>query len=380
MNLATDCKILIDGYVDEVCVNLPRKKRADIAVEIRSLILDSLEARSQEFGEEPDEGMVVTILKELGAPLEMASAYQAHNYVIGPQMYAPFVMTVRGVLFFMGVFYVLAFLLSWGEATQSFSAFLETIWGLMVSFIEDALRNFSIIFVIFVILERTIPEQDWLLQLKAWGIVSTSPFLRSLFGRTTAGEWDFSKKDASPKSEAVARNETIFGTVVILLVVIIFNFFPHKVGIFGVSNGNPWFVPLLSPSFSIYLPWWNIYWLLLLALDFGLLRKGHWSNFTHWIDVSLMVFSGLIVWAMLLGPSVLGLNPEYMDPSRMSFEALQFTEEDLLPVLTIIFEINLILHLVFKVPRVIYKTTKLIRMQREYDLEETNGVNSASNQ
>lgn len=77
MNLTTDCKILIDGYVDEVCVNLPRKKRADIAVEIHSSILDSLEARSQEFESDPDEEMVIAVLKELGAPLEMASAYQA---------------------------------------------------------------------------------------------------------------------------------------------------------------------------------------------------------------------------------------------------------------------------------------------------------------
>jgi len=39
MNRTPDCKILVDGYIDEVCVNLPRKKREDIAVEIRSLIL-----------------------------------------------------------------------------------------------------------------------------------------------------------------------------------------------------------------------------------------------------------------------------------------------------------------------------------------------------
>jgi len=108
----------------------------------------------------------------------MAGAYHAKNYVIGPQLYAPFWMTIRGVLLFMGFLYVLAFLLSWGEATQSIGAFLDTIWEWAVSFIEDLLRNFSIIFVIFIILDRILPEQDWMVQLKAWDTVSNTPSWR----------------------------------------------------------------------------------------------------------------------------------------------------------------------------------------------------------
>jgi hypothetical protein len=361
MNLSTDCQMLVDGYIDEVCVNLPRKKRADIAVEIRSLIFDALEDRSQILAADPDEEMVLAVLRDLGAPTEMAGAYQAKNYVIGHQMYAPFWMTVRGVLLFMGFFYVLAFLLSWGEATQSFSAFLGTIWGLIVAFFEDALRNFSVIFIIFVILERIIPEQDWVGQLKAWGIVSNTPFLRRMFGRTTAGEWKSQKEDAELGPDPIARRETIFEMVIILLVIILFNFFPHKIGIFGIFNGDPWFAPLLAPSFSFYLPWWNIYWLLVLTIDFGLLRQGYWKTITRWANVSLMVFSGLIVLAMLLGPSVLGLNPEYIDPNQMSPEALQFTEEKLLPVLATIFEIVLVVHLLIKIPHIFFTVRRLSR-------------------
>jgi hypothetical protein len=309
------------------------------------------------------------VLKDLGAPLEMASAYQARNYVIGPQMYAPFVMTVRGMLLVMGFFYVMGFFLSWGEATQSFSAFWDTIWGLVVSFIEDALRNVSVIFVIFIILERIIPEQDWIGQLKAWGWISTSPLLRQLFGRTAAGEWESQRTDTTPKSEGVARRETIFEMAIILLVMVVFNFLPHKIGIFGIFNGDPWFAPLLAPIFNVYLPWWNIYWLLVLALNFVLLHQGYWTTFTRWAHLGLMVFSGLIVFAMLLGPPVLGTNPEYVDPTRMSAEALRFTADDLLPVLTSIFKIILILHLVIKVPSVIYKAIRLIRVPAALPLE-----------
>jgi hypothetical protein len=57
----------------------------------------------------------------------------------------------------------------------------------------------------------------------------------------------------------------------------------------------------------------------------------------------------------------------------MSAEALRFTEADLLPVLITIFEIILIVHLVIKVPVVIYKAIQLIRWPAALPL------NSASN-
>ena len=371
MNITPEGKYLIDSYIDEVCFHLPRKKRADIAIEIRSLIYDSLEARSQGSEIIPDEEMVIATLKELGAPLEMASAYHAHNYVIGPQMYAPFVMTVRGVLLFMVFFYVLAFFLSWGEATQSINALLETIWGLVISFIEDALRNFSIIFLVFILLERVIPEQDWVTQLRAWGAVSNIPVFRQIFGRTQSGEWGHPDPKQLPEAKLISRRVTIFGMAVILLVMILLNFFPHKIGIFGIFNGNPWFAPVLAPSLSVYLPWWNLYWLLTLGLCFVLLRNEQWTTLTSWADLGLMVFSGLIVLWMLLGPPVLGVTPEFVDPLRMSTEALTFTTEELIPILAIIFEVILILHLIVKVPVILFKLIKLLQIPNHYTLFST---------
>jgi hypothetical protein len=361
MNLSDDNKILVDGYIDEVCVNLPRKKRTDIAVEIRSLILDSLEARCQDLEVDPGEEMVLSVLQEFGSPIEMAGNYHPHNYVIGPRLYVPFWMTVRGVLVFMGFFYVLAFFFSWGEATQSFIAFLDSVWGLALDFFEDALRNLSIIFLIFVVLDRVIPDQDWITQLKVWGSISNIPFLRDLFGRTAAGEWDPTTLATSPKSEPVKRGETIFGMVIIILVAVLFNFFPHKVGVYGVIvEGETWFAPLLAPTFEIYLPWWNLYWLLALGLNFILLVRGRWNITLKWMDLILMVFSGFLVYWMLVGPPVIGLTPEYLALNQTSAEAVRMAEETIIPIITTILDVVFVLHLVIKVPYVFIKLMQLL--------------------
>jgi len=150
-----------------VNVNLPGKIRDDIATEIRSLIMDALEDRAGEA--EIDEQTVLTVLKELGSPVEMAGSYHAHNYVIGPQMYAPFWMTLRWTFILMTCFYFFGFILSWGEATQSLAAFGNILWELVSGYWDSALRTFAIIFLVFIILERTIPEPDWVSQLRVWG-------------------------------------------------------------------------------------------------------------------------------------------------------------------------------------------------------------------
>jgi hypothetical protein len=360
MNLTIECKQLIDGYIDEVCTNLPRKKRTDIAVEIRSLILDALEDRTQD--NDLDEMLVLDVLRELGSPVEMAFSYYPHNYVIGPRMYAPFWLTVRGALIITGIIFLAGTLLGLYRATQSPLTILEILGNLLANFSTSALQTFAVIVLVFMVLERTIPDQDWTLQLKAWGTMARIPFFRNIFGRTTAaGTWDPTVLVTTPKSERVKRGEEIFGMAVLILLAILFNFFPHKVGSFGIiSDSGSWFTPLLAPTFGIYLPWWNLYWLLALGLSFVLLARGRWSNLLRWVELGMMVFSGILVYWMVIGPPVIGLTPEYLTLNNTSISAIRLAEETLIPILTTVFKVGLVLHLIFKVLQIFVKLIRLL--------------------
>jgi hypothetical protein len=357
MNLTIECKQLIDGYIDEVCVNLPRKIRTDIAIEIRSLILDALEDRAQD--NDLDEMMVLDVLRGLGSPVEMAFSYYPHNYVIGPRMYASFWLTVRCALIITGIIFLAGTLLGLQRTTYSP---LTILGNLLENISNSALQAFAVIVLVFIVLERIIPDQDWTLQLRARGMVSRIPFFRNIFDLTTAtANWDPAVWVTTPKSERVKRSEEIFGMAVVILVGILLNFFPHTVGPYGIiSDSGSWFIPLLAPTFRVYLPWWNLYWLSTLGLSFVLLTRGRWNTLLRWVELGLMTFSGILVYWMLTGPPIIGLTPEYLTLNNTSLSAIQLAEETLIPILTIIFRIGLILNLVFKVPQIFIKLIRLL--------------------
>lgn len=356
MNLNNEEKLLMDGYIDEVSINLPKKMRAEIAAEIRSLILDALEDRAE--SEETNDALL-TVLRELGSPVEMASSYYPYNYVIGPQMYAPFWLTVRWTFVIMTIFYLLGFILSWKDAFQSLPTFGTTIWELISGYWDSALTTFAIIFLVFILLERTIPKADWVGQLKTRGALSKIPLVGRILGHTHTGDWDPTTLVTTPKSERVKRGGTIFEFVLIILVVILFNFYPHKVGAYGILNGEPWYLPLLSPAFSSYLPWWNLYWLLALGLNFSLLRIGRWTPAIRWVELGLLIFSGVLVYWVITGPPILGLTPEYLALNNTTPNAIRLAEETLLPILTTVLRILLTLHLIGKS---IHAAVKLFRL------------------
>lgn len=378
MKLESELGQLIEAYIDEVGVNLPKKKRADIAAEIRSLILDALEDRSE--GVAPDEGLVLDILKEFGPPVDVAASYHRHNYVIGPSMYAPFWHTVRGAFMLIVVLFLIGFGVGLIQnSPQSLEIFIESLGGVLANFWDSALQAFAIIVLVFILLERTIPQQDWVGQLKAWGALNQIPFLREMFGRTTASEipisWDPASLKSTPKAERVSRGETIFEVAVIILVAILFNFFAHRIGAFGLHNGQPWFIPLVSATFGTYLPWWNLYWMLTIGLNFVLLAQGNWTPLTRWTELGLLIFSGIIVLYMLLGPPILGLNPDYLAQADVTANAIQLTEEFLLPILQTILEVFLVLHLIGKCIKLLVKLFRLWGKPPILKLTNANGLN-----
>ena len=75
---------LIESYVHEVGQHLPRRLRADIELELRSLLADGLEDRID------DEAAVVEFLKQLGSPMQFASQYLSNQYLIGSNWFPIF--------------------------------------------------------------------------------------------------------------------------------------------------------------------------------------------------------------------------------------------------------------------------------------------------
>src|SRR5512134_3377162 len=88
---------LIDKYIAEVGKHLPRKNRADIEAEIRSTLEDMLEERKEAEGLADNE-RIIKLLKEYGAPRQVAESYTGPRYLIGPRVYPIFELITKIVV------------------------------------------------------------------------------------------------------------------------------------------------------------------------------------------------------------------------------------------------------------------------------------------
>jgi hypothetical protein len=73
---------IIETYVSDVVRRLPRAKRADVAFELRSLLLEELEGRAADAGRPADAAMATDLLRTFGLPVDVADRYRPAGFTI----------------------------------------------------------------------------------------------------------------------------------------------------------------------------------------------------------------------------------------------------------------------------------------------------------
>ena len=75
---------VIESYVLDVMRRVPARERNDVGLELRGLLTEMLADRAEAAGVLPDDAMVLAMLREFGAPTEVAARYQPPGFVIIP--------------------------------------------------------------------------------------------------------------------------------------------------------------------------------------------------------------------------------------------------------------------------------------------------------
>jgi hypothetical protein len=268
---------LFDRYAGEVDRHLPKKLQTDVGMEIRSMLEDSLEDRSRAEEREPDEEMAVAVLKELGPPSEVAASFAPTQYLIGPGYYPAFMMVLKivlAVILVVNLFALVAALIR----SDDFSVWMKPLSELASS----AVGGLGVLVLIFALMERALPSPD----------------------RVT-GEWDPRDLIKVRERDRVRPGQLIFAIGAGLMALILFSFFPDRIGIYNNRNGVWSFTPILTPAFALYLPWINIRLLLGLALNVVMLRYKELRPWSRYISLALSLFGLAIVYSMYVGPAVL---------------------------------------------------------------------------
>ena len=95
---------------------------------------------------------------------------------------------------------------------------------------------------------------------------------------------------------------------ILIGVMVLFNAFPEKVGIYSSAVEPYLFVPLLTPAWLAYMPWLNIWWGLALTLALVKLVYGRWTQALRWADLGLHLLSILVLASVILGGAITGVD------------------------------------------------------------------------
>jgi hypothetical protein len=239
---------LIDRYVNEVGQKLPRRSRADIKLELESLLLDELDERAAAAGKEPTADMAAAILVEYGQPEQMAARYKPERYLIGPRLFPFYRLIVAIVLGAIAISLLVLFAIT---AVVSGSENVWTLaWGFLKAYFQSAVIAFASITIIFGIIERVAGHK-----------LQTGD----------DAEWDPYSLEPVEEPDRIKRPELVAGIVWYAILIVLFNFFPQWIGMVDTIAPEGVFIPLLSPEFAVFIHWLTAYWILGILLNLYLL-------------------------------------------------------------------------------------------------------------
>lgn len=265
-----DTNEMIDRYVNEVGENLPRKMRADIEMELRSLLLDALEERAEA---EPSAKETAAFLQEFGSPETIAAQYRPAESLIGPQLFPTYKVVVTITVSIIGVLHLL--LLGVALWSSDGADWLDTVLNLIASFGRSVILNAGIVTLIFALIERAAGDSLTLQEKKA-------------------KEWDPFALPPVKDPDRVKRGDLIASVFFGLIFLVWLNFFPNWLSgaSFGEEVTGIWV--LVTPEVMALIPLWSVSLLLDVGVKTAVLIQGRWNRITRLIEIGTSIF-GLYV-------------------------------------------------------------------------------------
>jgi hypothetical protein len=276
---------IIDRYLYEVGNRLPRKLRADVQVELSTLLHEALEERAREAGRPANGELAMQVLREFGSPQEVAQRYAPRpQYLIGPRWYPTYILIAKIIAIVLpavlGALFIVAVVFSKGPlAPLSVGKVVRMAW----SFVSSGIFNLAILTLVFAIVERTQlqPEKE-------------------------VEAWDPGMLPPVDDPDRISAGGTVFEMYMILAFAVLLNFYPQWVvaGIRFQGDQAVVGLSLLLPAFVIHMPLINAFLALEFFLDLIVLRRGRWQRETRWAEFALGLFGAFILFRVVAGEPV----------------------------------------------------------------------------
>jgi hypothetical protein len=283
---------LINLYLDEVRQQLPLKNRGDILREIQSTLMDMIEDRNPNPGQEPSNETVISVLKEFGSPHQIARQYGAQNYLIGPRMYPLYLQVLKIVLFIIAAFNVVGVIIAIVTQSGYNAGVFDTIAQILGGLFSSLFTGFGIVTLSFASIERTTPK-DWKFE---WD-----------------QEWEPEQLLKTEDKQRVKIPGLAVEITLTLIFIVFLNFFLDRIGIYFLSESGWVSTPILNDTFLRYIPWITAYAILDIALNLYLIRKGFWDNFSVFAKVFINLFKIAVSFTIITGPDFITISPTALE-------------------------------------------------------------------
>jgi hypothetical protein len=323
---------LIDRYVHAVGKRINKKQREDIEKELRSLILDELEAKTK--GREPTEEDIVAVLKAMGHPARVAVKYNSQEHgLIGPGLLDTYYLVLKIVTAAVAFGVTVGVIVNICQAPMNAGALILQWIGQVISGAIGAVGGVTIV---FAILERVVPE----------------------FSIYNPKGPDWNPKDLPPvpsKADEIKLGDPIASMVFTVIAIVLFNFFLDKLGVYYSDGGPLNFIPIFNmAAIALFLPFWNAVWVLDFIRNVILVAQGRERLGTRIYSLVMPVLSIIIAGMMLGGPSIISDGIVSSAASAASIEKLK-------DIFYIIYRVVLILAIIGSVVEFVKRLVSLIK-------------------
>lgn len=286
---------LTDIYIQEVTRRLPEKNREDIALELRSTIMDML---PDDYSEDD----VKDVLEKLGNPAALASGYRDRPmHLIGPRYFDVYISLLKMIFPIAAVIALISMIaeyyIGFGGEEVVINAVLIIMGNGIWRIIEVGIHVFFWLTLVFVIIERADKGKN------------QHPLSASLNKWTPE---DLKNIIYIPKKKTITKLE-VFGYLMWTAIWATLYFYANQiVGIYeGGGDGLEFVIPALNQD--VLLRYWPIV-IVVIALEIGLalykLFKGQWTKKMASLNTTVELFATVVFIVIVSNPNL--MNQEFI--------------------------------------------------------------------
>lgn len=281
---------LIERYVHQVGLELPKRQREDVENELRSLLQDMVEDRAQTKVEYADEEIVVAVLREFGRPYAVAVSYREEKQdLIAAELFPIFKFVVKFTTAVFSLWMLFGVTVATVGSAQSIGAWVDQLLAGIPEFADFIFWLVGLIAVVFSIL-------GWI-------------FSKVMGG--DFGEWDPRKLPKVNDPAQVDQGRMFLRTFFVVVFLFLLNVNPEWVGVFLFNEEGMYAVPLLSANFyDNLLPWVNLLLIATFLLNLPKLVTGYKTTAVRWLEVGKDLLMAVVAGILLMNSPVFGLSPE----------------------------------------------------------------------